>query len=77
MLAKITGLEMGGGADHGPTKHGCKKCGLEHAGGVKRCPLKGLSDGKAHKRVAQFMTALAKMSNEDAAKFLKADSAEE
>lgn len=39
--------------------------------------LKGLSDGEARKRVAQFMTALAKMSNEDAAQFLKAESAGE
>jgi hypothetical protein len=78
MLAKITGLETGGGGDHqGGHRNGCKKCGLEHAGGVKKCPLKGLSDGEARKRVAQFMTALGNMSNEDAAKFLKNDSAEE
>lgn len=74
-IAKIAGLETGGGGgDNGGHKHGCKKCGLEHSGGVKKCPLKGLSDSKAKKRVAQFPTALGNMSNEDAAKFLKTDS---
>jgi hypothetical protein len=79
MLAKITGLEAGGGGDHGGPNcsGGSKKCGLEHSGGVKKCSLKGLSDGKARKRVVQFMMALGKMSNEDAAKFLNNDSTEE
>jgi hypothetical protein len=78
MLAKLATLETGGGgsATGGSTKGGCKKCGLDHPGGVKKCPLKGLSDGEARKRVSQFMTALGKMSNEDAAKFLKTDSEE-
>jgi hypothetical protein len=71
MEAKIAGLETGGGGEHGASKNLCKKCGLEHAGGVKKCPLKGLSDGEARKRVAKFLTALAHMSNEDAEKFLK------
>jgi hypothetical protein len=73
MLAKITGLETGGGGESNSKGNGCKKCGLEHAGGVKKCPLKGLSDGEARKRVAQFMSALGQMSNEDAAKFLKSE----
>jgi hypothetical protein len=74
MMTKISTLETGvspGGGSGG--KHGCKKCGLEHPGGVKKCPLKGLSDGEAKKRVEKFLAALAKMSNEDAAKFLKID----
>jgi hypothetical protein len=68
-IAKMAILEAGGGAE--PQKHGCKKCGLDHPGGVKKCPLKGLSDAEARKRVAQFMTALGNMSSEDATKFLK------
>jgi hypothetical protein len=79
MLAKISTLETGGGGSgtgRGGTKGVCKKCGLEHSGGVKKCPLKGLSDGEARKRVSQFLTALGKMSNEDAAKFLETDSEE-
>jgi hypothetical protein len=68
-IAKMATLEAGGGTES--HKHGCKKCGLDHSGGVKKCPLKGLSDTEARKRVAQFMTALGNMSNEDATKFLK------
>jgi hypothetical protein len=71
MEAKIAGLETGGGGEQGASKNLCKKCGLKHARGVKKCPLKGLSNSKARKRVAKFLTALAHMSNEDAAKFLK------
>jgi hypothetical protein len=79
MLAKISTLETGGGGTSGggTSKGGCKKCGLDHSGGVKKCPLKGLSDGEARKRMSQFLTALGKMSNKDAAKFLKTDSVEE
>jgi hypothetical protein len=75
MMTKITTLEVSGstGGGGGGGKHGCKKCGLEHPGGIKKCPLKGLSDGEAKKRVEKFLAALAKMSNEDAAKFLKTD----
>jgi hypothetical protein len=77
MLAKITGLEPGGGAGTGSSKSGCKKCRLNHGGGIKKCPLKGLSNGEAQKRVAHFMTALGSMSSEAAAKFLKKNFTEE
>jgi hypothetical protein len=72
MMTKLSTLETGS-SPSGSGKNGCKKCGLEHLGGVKKCPLKGLSDGEAKKRVEKFLAALAKMSNEDAAKFLKTD----
>jgi hypothetical protein len=72
MLAQIAVLSpKGGEQDQGGRGSGCKKCGLEHAGGKSNCPLKMLSDKDARKRVALFMTALGNMSNEDAAKFLK------
>jgi hypothetical protein len=74
MMTKISTLETNGSTGSGGSgKHGCKKCGLEHPGGIKKCPLKGLSDGEAKKRVKKFLAALAKMSNEDAAKFLETD----
>jgi hypothetical protein len=70
-IAKIAGLETGSGAEYGTHKSRCKKCGMEHPGGIKKCPLKGLSDGEAKKQVAQLMTALGNMSSEEATKFLK------
>lgn len=73
-MAKLSTLETGGTSKEGGGGRAlCKKCGLDHHGGVKKCPLKGLSDGEARKRVEKFMAALAKMSNEDAQKFLKVD----
>ena len=77
ILAKISTLEGGGGGGSGGTKVGCKKCGMDHPGGVKKCPLKSLPDGEARKRVAQLVTALGKMSSEEAARFLKNESSEE
>jgi hypothetical protein len=75
MLAQIAGLSPNGGEqDLGGRGGGCKKCGLEHAGGKNNCPLKMLNDKDARKRVAQFMAALGNMSNEDATKFLRNDS---
>jgi hypothetical protein len=77
VLEKIAGLEAGGGGDHGASRHGCPKCGMNHSGGKKNCPLKGLSDTEARKRMNKFMLAFGRMSNEEAAKFFKHDSNEE
>jgi hypothetical protein len=75
MLAQITGLSPNGGEqDLGGRGGGCRKCGLEYAGGKSNCPLKMLSNKDARKWVAQFMAALGNMSNEDATKFLKNES---
>jgi hypothetical protein len=77
VLAKIAGLSLNGGEqDLGERGGGCRKCGLEHAGGKSNCPLKMLSDKDARKRVTQFMAALDNMSNEDATKFLRNESSE-
>jgi hypothetical protein len=72
MLAQITGLSLNGGEqDPGGRGGGCRKCGLDHVGGVNKCPFKMLSNKDTRKQVAQFMAALGNMSGKDATKFLR------
>jgi hypothetical protein len=62
IMTKLNNLEShgigGGGNGGGGTSSGCKKCGLSHPGGVRKCLFKGLADGEAKKRVAQLLRTL-------------------
>ena len=72
LLAKITMLETGGGGGTGGGgKSGCKKCGMDHAGGYKKCPFKALTDGEAKKQVTQLAKALSNMTSKEASRLLR------
>jgi hypothetical protein len=79
MLAKISSLEVGGGGggSGGSSRATCKKCGLEHTGGVKKCWFRNLSDAEAKKRATQLMAKLGKMSGDEVLTFLGTTSTEE
>jgi hypothetical protein len=72
MLAELTTLKSGGGGGGGvgAGKGGCKKCGTDHPGGVKKCPFRNLSDTEAKKRAHQLMVKFAKLSTDEVASFL-------
>jgi hypothetical protein len=73
MMAKLSTLEGGGGGGgSGPnaTKPTCRKCGIDHPGGAKKCWLRSLPDLEAKKRVNQLMTKLGKMNSDEVASFL-------
>jgi len=59
MLAELTTLKGGGGGGTGSGRGGCKKCGTDHPGGVKKCPFRNLSDADAKKRANQLMVKFA------------------
>jgi hypothetical protein len=74
MLAKLTTLKGGGGSGGtGPGRGGCKKCGTDHPGGVKKCPFRNLSDMEVKKRANQLMVKFAKLTNDEVASFLGKD----
>jgi hypothetical protein len=57
----IAALQAGGGASAS-----CPKCGMGvHPGGIKQCPLKGLSDADGRKKMKSILENLAKMKKED------------
>lgn len=56
---------------------GCKKCGMDHLGGAKKCPLKGMSNAEAKKRVVQLMKRVATISSKELVMLLKNKSMEE
>jgi hypothetical protein len=72
MLAKISSLEGGGGGggSGGSSRVTCKKCGLEHTGGVKKCWFRNVSDAEAKKRASQLMAKLGRMSGDEVSTFL-------
>ena len=70
MLAELTTLKGGGGGGTGSGRGGCKKCGTNHPGGVKKCPFRNLSDADAKKRANQLMVKFAKLTTDEVANFL-------
>jgi hypothetical protein len=72
IMAKLSTLEDGGGGggSGNAAKNSCRKCGIEHPGGAKKCWFRALPDLEAKKRMSQLMTKLGKMSSEEVANFL-------
>jgi hypothetical protein len=68
-LSSLKASGDGGGAD-APC---CTKCGMNHAGGVKSCPLKNLSDADARRKVKFVWEQLGKMAKKDWEKLLAAE----
>jgi hypothetical protein len=80
MLAELSTLKGGGGGGGGGTgssRGGCKKCGTDHPGGVKKCPFRNLSDADAKKRANQLMVKFAKLTSDEVASFLGDDGRED